>query len=518
MIAFNKYSVQAFSLFFCFLFSSLLLPAQQVVEQDYSKLPELPVWYEVEYPGINLEMISLPNFDVARGGKNALSFWVYGSETNPTWYLRSKGDTANMYTWTAPFISMVQGDFNGDGIIDYVSGSREVYKGIANGSPPQQPYIAKYDYTTHASGVPYIGDYDGDGKADVLTRQDVSPTKGRGLGVILLGNEDLTKMEEVELFHADDSTECILSVYITSEKKVRLVTMTDNPKIGIKKLVLWDLSFRGISGFKKALYKRLHQLPVYFERTFPWFPRVMSNRDNGEHTLKIGTYMYSLDGDTISYIGEQSYYTNFELEHSIRNAAKSGLLVYAAVQPADKNKRYGVFLEGDVRRDTIAFGRIPWFHYQDEKHNDGMSNTVSIGDVNGDGKGDIAVFYEGIRGAIDSIYNRIVLYLGSDAPVGVQEGEPQGGNLRLALSPQPITAERVLHVNISGRQQIARASLELYDIQGKRVVQLWQGNLTPQPQQIELSIEHYGLGAGFYNLRLSSGGKVIDKGILIGER
>jgi len=70
--------------------------------QDWSQLPELPVWYELENTSFGKNMSYFPNFDTARGGFNALTHYIAGQQ-NPTWYNRYKGDTENMFDWGGAF-------------------------------------------------------------------------------------------------------------------------------------------------------------------------------------------------------------------------------------------------------------------------------------------------------------------------------------------------------------------------------------------------------------------------------
>ncbi len=64
-------------------------------------------------------------------GKGALV--VYTSEGVKTWLLRFPGDTMNVFSWEKGSSNIKTGDFNGDGITDYVDENGYIYEGIKNG-------------------------------------------------------------------------------------------------------------------------------------------------------------------------------------------------------------------------------------------------------------------------------------------------------------------------------------------------------------------------------------------------
>ena len=101
---------------------AVLLCAATLIAQDYSKLPELPVWYQLDNANVN-PIAYLPDFDSLRGGLNALAIQSDKGITNQTWYNRFQVDTMNMFSWSTTFYALLAGDFDGDGVDDYYGGS-----------------------------------------------------------------------------------------------------------------------------------------------------------------------------------------------------------------------------------------------------------------------------------------------------------------------------------------------------------------------------------------------------------
>ncbi|MBS1537047.1 MAG: VCBS repeat-containing protein, partial [Bacteroidetes bacterium] len=144
--------------------NSAMLSAQTPVLD----LPELQEWYS--WPGAQGSYISyLPNFDSANGGMNAITQKRKG---DPTWFNRFAYDTTNQFSWNGGSWSVVQVDFNGDGISDYLDGEGRVYQGIEKGKPPGAGF-GKYE---RGGDNPFVGDFNKDGFEDVVTPSRESQT------------------------------------------------------------------------------------------------------------------------------------------------------------------------------------------------------------------------------------------------------------------------------------------------------------------------------------------------------
>ncbi|HYF03008.1 MAG TPA: VCBS repeat-containing protein [Patescibacteria group bacterium] len=169
----------AFLLFICVDFKV----NAEVLESD--SLPVLQEWWRApaDIIGLGRSVSFLPNF---YNGKDAIVVSV-PDPTNPflpmhfhTWLNRFPGDTQNVFSWKGGNVK--SGDFNGDGITDYVDGAGYIYKGIQNGQPPMPEPVARY-----ISGE-NIFDFNSDGFDDIYA---INEDK------ILYGSTDLTKLVSV---------------------------------------------------------------------------------------------------------------------------------------------------------------------------------------------------------------------------------------------------------------------------------------------------------------------------------
>lgn len=427
-----------------------------------------------------------------------------------------------MFTWSTQFGRMYIGDFDGDGITDYITGDQDIYKGIANGEPPLQPNIAKFTVPHNRTYSGFVGDFDGDGKSDLLIRALSRPGNEPYLGSLVMGNSDLKQMDVLAMQRTDNTViECIVDAYTTAEGKARMVTIELHQTSKTAYCIVWALLISPDGLGRKVEYKPLS----YYETTYSDVSGItdqigeLYDSQSKERTLLWDDKVLSLDNDDIKllYTSPIMGYPQCIVRNKTTRDSLQWVGAWSYKDDSGATQILMTVLQGSPREEHDPVARYPFRITSDDGIVMLLDNQTGIGDVNGDGAEDIAAYYYG-ESQDGSGRSRIVFYLGVGGATGVEEQHGNVGGLQLTLSPQPIEAERLLRVNLSAATKIAPASLELYDLQGRRIAQLWQGNLTPEPQQIELSLKPYALGTGFYNLRLNSGEQHCDKGILIGER
>lgn len=491
----------------------LLFSAPLTAQQDYSKLPTLPVWYELNDTGYGQAMTYLPNFDTARKGFNALAHYV-NENTNPTWYNRFQGDTENMFDWGKRVLVSDRADFNGDGVIDYyVNGRGMIFRGIENGKPPKIPADAEYNFQHSVVIGTFPADFNSDGKSDIILRSSDVPTKNQYLGSILLGNSDLTKMQLILLSHTFDSTECIVDAFAKGDGTGRMVTMVRDDFQRIGKMVLWKLNF-SLSGTEtKIQYQRLAELSVPYTPSLSSAGIIGIHRNN-QHTIIRFDNTYALENDTFIFVAKPTYRYSRALTHSMSDVEKPGFLGIGNIDDPDPNKRPGLLLQGDPRHDTVPFARVPLFYYENGDNTWSYTEAISIGDVNNDGAGDLAIHYQGVINFEE--VRRFVIYLGIPKNTSVETIKPEatGGLAINYLSPNPVSRRGALQLRISSPSP-TQCVLSLTDLQGDMILELWRGTTEGGTQTIPIELGKFALYGGWYNLRLSCTDGSVKTGIII---
>ena len=107
---------------FYFLLCSLSLFAQIQHTTQIQDVPTLQEWWRADNKGYGVDgMTWLDNF---YNGKGALV--VSTPNGVQTWLLRFPGDVENVFTWQGGDANIKTGDFNGDGVTDYVDGKGNI--------------------------------------------------------------------------------------------------------------------------------------------------------------------------------------------------------------------------------------------------------------------------------------------------------------------------------------------------------------------------------------------------------
>ncbi len=125
---------------------------------------EMKEWWRVDDNGYGVAgMTWLDNF------YNGMGVLVVSTPSGvQSWQLRYPGDTVNVFSWTGGDANIQTGDFNGDGLTDYLDGKGNLYLGQAQGLPKAPVLVAPLDPISFNS----VCDINDDGVDDVIS---VSP-------------------------------------------------------------------------------------------------------------------------------------------------------------------------------------------------------------------------------------------------------------------------------------------------------------------------------------------------------
>ncbi|MFN8368022.1 MAG: T9SS type A sorting domain-containing protein [Candidatus Kapaibacterium sp.] len=474
--------------------------------QDWSKLPELPVWYE-EVNGRGINMSYLPDFDTANGGTDAIYFG-YGNFTN---YNRYKGDTINMFSFDHGHSRIWHGDFNGDGITDYSTSYCMFYKGVKKFAPPQLPKAIDYDVTKCAGVIGTVADINNDGKDDMIYFESPSPDTSKILGALLLGNEDIQKMELVylpftEWFDFDESAQCLKDAYYLEGKGARIITMTWDKNYKNGKLHMWAVDIAGDLGKRTVNYRWLATLKCNFEPA-----QYIASFYTGIHIKNLGLNCFKLHPDTYNLVDDKFDKTLSNLatgsggsilfEKAFRKTQNLGWC-YGLV---NNNECAVVCFEGSPLQENQPIARFPCTVKVSPDEELRAASIISSGDVNHDGINDIACTYTNGK-------RLFRIYLGIDGSTNVS-GEDSQTTITINIqNPLPNKQQYSIHIT---SQRETSATLELYSLQGTKVMDVWNGELTVGENSISCNVQKYNLSNGMYNLRLNAGKHVMDKAIII---
>jgi hypothetical protein len=480
--------------------------------QDWSKLPELPVWYE-ELNGLGGGLSYLPDFDTDNGGKNALVC------NGRVIYNRFKGDTTTMFKF-AGGTKVIYGDYNGDGIRDYFTNHYYMYQGLKNATPPSKTFTHYYyDGYSHYAFIANT-DFNQDAKDDIIFSASSLPdtasdNNDNSIGSIIVGGDDLTRLEVIKLpFTAKVTNELwqtfeqqyLVDAYFLEGKGLRIITATQltdrktfahsNPQLN-----LWNVEISGNRGNRVVKYNLLHTLKIPNSTDVSYLSYQPYHNHTGIHAFALYPFTYSLHTDKILLAldkptfgaGGGSLSSNIRPDKPFTWIASSESAIF----------------DGDPRTTNIPFARLKT-KFKIDSAEEGfyyIEHITAIGDIDNDGLNDVAA----IIGY--SLENRWMfrIYLGVDGTTGVVES-----NLKITTIefPQPILSNKPMLLRVSAIEQ-AQATITLFTQRGETATQLWSGELQQGENIIPFDAVRLGLSRGWYNLRLQIGSKVIDKALII---
>ncbi len=171
-------------------------------------------WWRVDDKGYGVAgMTWLDNF---YNGKGVLV--VSTPSGVQSWPLRYPGDTVNVFSWTGGDAHIRTGDFNGDGVTDYLDGKGNVYLGQAQGLPKAPVLVAPLDPIS----LNAVCDVNDDGIDDVIT---ISQNHTTVLFSIKLGDRSDSTLQHpsVGVKRYFDSVRSVISIYSKSKIQHRML-------------------------------------------------------------------------------------------------------------------------------------------------------------------------------------------------------------------------------------------------------------------------------------------------------
>ncbi|MFN8362055.1 MAG: T9SS type A sorting domain-containing protein [Candidatus Kapaibacterium sp.] len=499
---------------FILLLVLVLLCTAPVIAQSpvQDSIPQLKEWWRAD----NMQyakygMTWLENF---YQGKGALVVWT--PQGVKTWLLRFPGDTMNVFTWEKGSSNIKTGDFNGDGIIDYVDENGYIYEGITNGEPPKPNAIACQQSNVETSYPEVVGDINGDGKDDIINTPRVDHVVKANQITVCFGKTTVQDMfwQTVTLQNLD-SNNTVVSGYRTTTGELRLVcrryywhyqktySVIDRDGLrlvrvwwdggGFKSEVLDEFTVDTQNGTGIYWVGALHLLaqgnPYYICAT-----QLLGKVDNSDVAI------YDLSND------------KFEKRSSTRIDRISGIGVLHHSIDGDSIQDWWVRYFQTNRYSDISFysGAI-----QNSTQPIGRYNVCQIASLASvpltDSNPQNAVVIGGNDG--DSYYCFRVVK--PSEIVGVLQEEPESYPLTIQIiSPQPVKSNQSLQIRFSS---IVKGNYEvsLYSTTGRIVFTMSSAEQTASSQILSIPLTGYSISKGVYWLRLKVGSEQVQQKLIV---
>lgn len=478
--------------------------------QDWSKVPELAVWYEQINGNLGLNMHYLPNFDTANGGQDAVYHNAPGIG-GITIYNRYKGDTTNMFSWQNTILALWQGDFNGDGVTDYCNGNYGIYQGIKFGVPPKLPTVKSFDIKFSSSKA-FIADINNDKKDDIFFAESTRPDTSKTLGALLLGNENIQDMEIIyfpftEWLDFDESAQCLMDAYYLEGKGARVITMTWDKNYASGKLHLWAVDISGDKGKRTVKYSWLSSVKLNISpaQYIASFFKAIHLRTAKLDCFKLHPDTYSLlDDKFVKVLTDVQYGSggSILLEKPMSKDHQIGW-VYGST---NNNECAILCFEGNPLKPNQPIARFPCSITDSQGNKINASSIVPVGDVNKDGINDVACTYTGGK----RLYR---IYLGVDGNTFINDNDNNNNSITLLIQ-NPLRKDLPFTLQITSSFE-SQATIELFSLSGEKMFEIWNGTLQIGSQSIYFDGNKYNVPAGMYNMRLKSDKTIVDKAIII---
>ncbi|MFN8362057.1 MAG: VCBS repeat-containing protein [Candidatus Kapaibacterium sp.] len=495
------------------LFCSMSLSAQIPVQDT---IPQLKEWWRTDV--LKYGKYGMTWLDNFYQGKGALV--VYTSEGVKTWLLRFPGDTMNVFTWEKGSANIKTGDFNGDGITDYVDENSNIYEGIKNGEPPKMKAIS-LKISIDVSNYPDITyDVNLDGYADLVIFSPDNSWKSPGEMRIAYGSKTIDAMQWQRVTIQDiDSNNVPVSSYVVHQNgEMRIIciqsywtNMVNYPfkkvyKEGLRLVRVW---WEG-NGFKSEV---LDQFTVDTKNgTGLYVAGALLRQPQGKNYFVHATQIlgksensdvavYDLNGNTLHKLYStriDSISTLTTLGHSIGGDSLSDWYIRVYGTP------YIRMYDGNIREKLSSLGQVATGQ---------ILSLITIGDVTGDAKPDIAVstryYVAGTERTVFTILNR------KDSISSVVEENNMPLSLSITtISPMPVSKDKKVQIKVRV-PQAGSYTVYFYDSTGKKIVGKSENYQLSGEQIIHLTIGDYGISSGMYRVQVEGNGRTAHCSIII---
>jgi hypothetical protein len=468
-------------------------------------IPQLQEWWradDMQYGKYG--MTWLDNF---YNGKGALVVWTPNGVQ--TWQMRFAGDIENVFTWQKGSANIKAGDFNGDGITDYVDENGNIYEGIQNGQPPKNEAQTPVPLFQAALVV----DINGDGYDDMMTA-----------GSVVLGKAKISDMKHEKLAfpEVDSNNNGIIGVYSNAPKELRIlcrqrywVNLPNFPfhrdyKNGLRLIRVW---WNG-TGFSS---EKLDEFNVNTEDStgIYWMGALSPLRQGKNYficaTMILGknqntnVTLYDLSKDKIDKL-----YSNRmdKIAAGGINSLRYGIDTNAT--PSICIRQYNEFAEPvlHIYNGNISDNLREIAQYTTVQ----VASLISLPDITGDGRSDIALSNDYFPSF--EKYRFCVLSL-KDSITSVNEVKSNVLQpIIKVISPFPVSNNQTVKLKISV-PQASNYTLTLFDNSGKKIVGKTEIYQLSGEQVLTINIGDYKVSSGLYTLRLEGQGKIAQCTIII---
>ncbi len=480
---------------YCFIVATLLCVVPLSAQKPVQELPEMQEWYR--WDGAQGGYISyLPGFS-ADGGMNAIT---QKRDGDPTWFNRFAYDTTNQFSWNGGAWTVVQLDLNGDGIPDYIDGEGRVYQGLEKGKPPGAGF-GRYE---RGGDKFFVADFNKDGFDDMLT-----PTNEAKTFRIIFGGKDLTRLRSTQGYYLRPYSTGV-SAYINEKGEPRLLTFyRTNVSEGFYLDALQFetkgdsivVSLKQLSSIQETKADKNQQI------FYPTMSGLYINKAANERTFLVSTKA-----------GDIRMYSTVMDKFSLQLTQKRGIgylyLLQGSVDGDSIPDITTMIFYNNVLRACIISGS-PLLGFEPRailgavsgKCDITSSTVFYIGDVTGDGIGDI--------GIADSYSGCFSIFKGIDwrkLSVVAETGKPDFTLRQTEPNPVSPTGMAILPATLA---HAGEYMLEVYDLTGKRLGELFKGELPVGDVRIPLNIKSLNIAAGMFTLRLSDGRHTQERAFVI---
>ncbi|MBX7156709.1 MAG: T9SS type A sorting domain-containing protein [Bacteriodetes bacterium] len=462
-----------------------------------------------------------------------------------TWLNRFQGDTVSQFNWGSGYSAsgIISFDYNGDGNVDYMNGNGRLYLGDNNGLIDTNKRFVYPDHPHIRAGSRKntYGDINGDSKDDIFYYHHASSVYPY-LVTLIFGSEDMSTIQTTKVSSpllADSSMhEVSVVLYKNKQNKWRLITYTYGIEFipipppgrlrGIPEFAsirMYDVTIQPKQDSNIVTLTLLdnYKDPDWLDSQFYLNATSPVNTDGGgalyNNKQYSDVFFYAITAKYENNNTYTRYYPVFSIgkdKFELKNMSRVGSLLTEGIV-LDHS------IDGDSLED-VCYNQIPGsltfyrinengipvetYSWKDtnNRHQSGMSDVYSIGDVNGDGISEIAVLLRDSKKG-----NTFVIILGKDLKT-VSVKDVTNSTLTIGL-PYPVPTQKdVVEIPIS-LPDYDRYSISIYSLQGELIQQLWQSDQSIGNLTVPLNISK--LPTGVYVLRLHSTTRSTDRLITI---